>query len=170
SLFLFDRLSWVCFLLFNTGAGLPVKRGECPTGTGYSFGSGSSYPSEGLGSGSVYTNSGTGFGSGSDAGLLAPLDGGITQMIADLMRLRPKRPSPHFPWTFDHVPLGSFGSVDDRLVYPSSHIVHSSSGYQRARDFRSDTKYTQDTLDHIPLPGRDQGSDQSFTTRGQKSY
>lgn len=119
-----------------------------PAGSDYSFGSLFGDPSDGFGSGSAYSSSGaaSGFGSGSDADLLDSMDGGIAQMIADLLRFSPRGHSPRFPWTFDYVPLGS---VEGRLMYPSSHVVHYSSGYQRARDFRSDSRYTQDTLDHI---------------------
>uniref|UniRef100_A0A8C6LVJ9 Uncharacterized protein n=1 Tax=Nothobranchius furzeri TaxID=105023 RepID=A0A8C6LVJ9_NOTFU len=91
----------------------------------------------------------TGFsGFGSDGSL----DAGIAQMVAELMSLRPNRHYVQFPWNSAHIPLDM---VEERPVYPSSHVIHSSSGYQRARDLRTDNKYTQETFDNIPMSAKD---------------
>ncbi|XP_078793331.1 uncharacterized protein LOC144987786 [Oryzias latipes] len=140
------QFSCVAFLLFVAADSYPVRKS--PTGAGFP--------------------SGTGFGggapSGSDHGLSDEQEADIYDLIADGMSYEPERPFPRFAWTSDHVPLGM---VEERPVFPSSHIVKSSSGYQRARDFRSDAKYSQDIFDHIPLPEAHQGFPMS---KEQKMY
>lgn len=137
-----------CFLVLLKVPGLKELCGSGPTGAGFP--------------------SGTGFGggapSGSDHGLSDEQEADIYDLIADGMSYEPERPFPRFAWTSDHVPLGM---VEERPVFPSSHIVKSSSGYQRARDFRSDAKYSQDIFDHIPLPEAHQGFPMS---KEQKMY
>ncbi|MED6233422.1 hypothetical protein ATANTOWER_011611 [Ataeniobius toweri] len=89
-------------------------------------------------SGSASSFSGTGYSATQDAA--------IAQMVTDLLRLSPygSRPllQPH--WSSPHVPMGM---VETHPVYPSSLIVHTNTGYRRARDFRTDSKYTKDTFD-----------------------
>uniref|UniRef100_A0A8C6W0M2 Uncharacterized protein n=1 Tax=Nothobranchius furzeri TaxID=105023 RepID=A0A8C6W0M2_NOTFU len=132
-------ISWICFLLFSTGASFPVKKVPYGTGSGYKD------SGEGFGAGSGFTSGSSFSGFGYDESL----DAGIAQMVAELMGLRPNRPYVQFPWTSAHIPLDM---VEERPVYPSSHVVHSSSGYQRARDLRTDSKYTQETFSDIPMP------------------
>ena len=56
-------------------------------------------------------------------------------MIAELASLGPKSSSSGLAWSSSRV-----GPVDYN-VYPKSYIIHSNSGYKRARDFSSDAKY-----------------------------
>uniref|UniRef100_A0A3Q2P7R0 Uncharacterized protein n=1 Tax=Fundulus heteroclitus TaxID=8078 RepID=A0A3Q2P7R0_FUNHE len=93
--------------------------------------------------------------SGVAGGSSAAQDGDIAQMVANLLRLSPndRRPVMQFHWSSPQVPLDM---VEKRPVYPSSLIIHSNNGYQRARDFRSDSKYTKETFDNIPQPGTPQ--------------
>ncbi|MEQ2175610.1 hypothetical protein GOODEAATRI_019653 [Goodea atripinnis] len=84
-------------------------------------------------SGSASSFSGTGYS--------ATQDTAIAQMVTDLLRLSSYGSRPH------HVLMGM---VETHPVYPSSLIVHTNSGYRRARDFRTDSKYTEDTFDHVP--------------------
>uniref|UniRef100_A0A8C6LNW6 Uncharacterized protein n=1 Tax=Nothobranchius furzeri TaxID=105023 RepID=A0A8C6LNW6_NOTFU len=146
-------ISWVCFLLFSIGAGFPARKVPYGAGSEYTTGgdtssdAGSGYKSGGprLGAGSKFTSGSAFSGFGSDSAL----DAGIAQMVAELMSLRPNRPYVQFPWNSDHIPLDM---VEELPVYPSSHVVHSSSGYQRARDLRTDNKYTEETFSDIPMP------------------
>ncbi|MEQ2259057.1 hypothetical protein XENORESO_006010 [Xenotaenia resolanae] len=84
-------------------------------------------------------------------GYSATQDAAIAQMVTDLLRLSPysSRPLLQSHWSSHNVPMGM---VETRPVYPSSLIVNTNSGYQRARDFRTDSKYTDDTFDHVPQP------------------
>ncbi|MEQ2205386.1 hypothetical protein XENOCAPTIV_025651, partial [Xenoophorus captivus] len=96
------------------------------------------------GSGSASSFSGTGYSATQDAA--------IAHMVTDLLRLSPygSRPLLQSHWSSHHV---SMGMVETHPMYPSSLIVHTNSGYRRARDFRTDSKYTEDTFDHVPQPG-----------------
>ncbi|RVE59316.1 hypothetical protein OJAV_G00187120 [Oryzias javanicus] len=135
------KISLVALLFFSFGACYPSKTsGSGQTGPGFD--------------GST-SRIGSGRGSSFDEQDSGP---------ADAMTFKPERPFPRFAWTSEQVPLGM---VERRPLYPSSHVVYTRSGYQRARDFRSDAKYTQDTFDHIPLPEGDPGSSGS---KGQKTY
>ncbi|KAK5614896.1 hypothetical protein CRENBAI_010030 [Crenichthys baileyi] len=139
---------------YSGGSG--YSRGETGSGTGSGSSVGDSF---GFGSGSSFAVGGafSGVGAGSYVGSKAGQDAGVSQMIADLLRLSPygSRPLLQFHWSSPQVPQGM---VATRPVFPSSLIVHTDSGYQRARDFRTDSKYTQDTFDHIPQPGTPQTS------------
>ncbi|KAK5617528.1 hypothetical protein CRENBAI_004730 [Crenichthys baileyi] len=136
------------FLLFSIGACAPARKSQTAAGY-YSGGSGYSRGETGSGTGSGFV------GAGSYVGSKAGQDAGVSQMIADLLRLSPygSRPLLQFHWSAPQVPQGM---VATRPVFPSSLVVYTDSGYQRARDFRTDSKYTQDTFDHIPQPGMPQ--------------
>uniref|UniRef100_A0A3P9IZK0 Uncharacterized protein n=1 Tax=Oryzias latipes TaxID=8090 RepID=A0A3P9IZK0_ORYLA len=149
------KISLVGLLFFSFGACYPPRKavGSGQTGMGFD---GSTYSSGGAisqfrGSNAVFNEQ----------------DAGLGQIAADAMSYKPERPFPRFAWTPDQVPLGM---VEQRPLYPSSHIVRVSSGYQRARDFRSDAKYTQDIFDHIPLPETGKGNFPMTDSKGQKAY
>uniref|UniRef100_A0A3B3DBV9 Uncharacterized protein n=1 Tax=Oryzias melastigma TaxID=30732 RepID=A0A3B3DBV9_ORYME len=142
------QFSWMAFLLLLAADSYPVRKSR--TG-GFLYGR--------SGGGPVF---GGGAPSGSGKGL-SEQGPDIYDMIADTMSHEPERGFPRYAWTSDHVPLGM---VEERPVFPSSHVIKSSSGYQRARDFRSDAKYTQDTFDHIPLLETQQG----FQMTKEKMY
>ncbi|KAM9709580.1 uncharacterized protein ACNS7B_023835 [Menidia menidia] len=113
-------------------------------GGGGSSGSGSLYGSGSSGSGSLYGSGSSGSGSWGEQ------DADMARFFAGLLSFRVDRPVPVFPWTSDQVPLGT---VAKRPTFPSSHLVTSRSGYQRARDSLSHAKYSDDISDHIPLDG-----------------
>ncbi|MEQ2249759.1 hypothetical protein ILYODFUR_032625 [Ilyodon furcidens] len=127
------RSSCICLLLFSFGACAPARKGS-----GFAVGGAFS-----------------GVGAGSYVGSKAGQDAGISQMIADLLRLSPygSRPLLQFHWSSPQVPQRMAAT---RPVFPSSLVVHSDSGYQQARDFRTDSKYTEDIFHHIPKPGTPQ--------------
>lgn len=52
-------------------------------------------------------------------------------------------------WEAPEVPLGM---IEPPPVVPSSYIVQSSNGYQRARELLSHSKYSPDIFDHFLLP------------------
>uniref|UniRef100_A0A3B5A495 Uncharacterized protein n=1 Tax=Stegastes partitus TaxID=144197 RepID=A0A3B5A495_9TELE len=52
-------------------------------------------------------------------------------------------------WNTDEVPLGM---IEGPPVVPSSYIVQSTNGYQRARELLSHSKFSPDIFDHFPLP------------------
>uniref|UniRef100_A0A3P9MBB6 Uncharacterized protein n=1 Tax=Oryzias latipes TaxID=8090 RepID=A0A3P9MBB6_ORYLA len=85
----------------------------------------------------------------------------------EILSFGPSRPFPREAWTSEHVPVGS---VEQRPLYPSSHVVKTSNGYQRARDFSSDAKYTQDIFDHMGEDGGKQGGSSKTGSKGQKGY
>ncbi|MEQ2294862.1 hypothetical protein AMECASPLE_008208 [Ameca splendens] len=152
------RSSCICLLLFSFGACAPARKGQIPSQSGSGAGSGSSGGdsfARGTGSGFAVGGAFSGVGAGSYVGSKAGQDAGISQMIADLLRLSPydSRPLLQFQWSSPRVPKRMAAT---RPVFPSSLIVHSDSGYQRARDFRTDSKYTQDIFHHIPKPGTPQ--------------
>uniref|UniRef100_A0A3Q2PLI9 Uncharacterized protein n=1 Tax=Fundulus heteroclitus TaxID=8078 RepID=A0A3Q2PLI9_FUNHE len=154
------KSSWICLLLFSIAACAPAKKGHLNAGY-FSGGSGSRRVRPGSDGASFGFTSGV----GSNVGSPAAQDAGISQMIAGLMGLRPygSRPLLQFHWSSPQVPLDM---VEKRPVYPSSLIIHSNNGYQRARDFRSDSKYTKETFDNIPQPGAPQNPDSG--SKGQQ--
>ena len=104
--------------------------------------------------------SGSGYGSGvsgSNAGFTAH-DADFARFLAALMSLKLDVSSPQFAWTSDQVPMAT---SEKRTVYPSSHVVQSSNGYQRARDSSSYAKYFHDAFDHV---------DAKTGSKGQKLY
>uniref|UniRef100_A0A3B3BTQ8 Uncharacterized protein n=1 Tax=Oryzias melastigma TaxID=30732 RepID=A0A3B3BTQ8_ORYME len=145
------KISLVGLLLFSLGACYPSRK----SGSGQT----------GLGFDGSYTSR-FGSGRGSNTVLFNEQDAGLGQVVTNAMTFKPERPFPRFAWTSEQVPLGM---VEQRPLYPSSHVVYTSSGYQRARDFRSDAKYTQDTFDHIPLPSSE-GEKGPTGSKGQKAY
>uniref|UniRef100_A0A3P9IGH0 Uncharacterized protein n=1 Tax=Oryzias latipes TaxID=8090 RepID=A0A3P9IGH0_ORYLA len=145
------KSSWIVFLLFSLGACIPVKQGQSGTGSLSGFGTASSGYS----------------GSGSDMNLFDQQLASIAHFVAEILRFMPNRPFPRDAWTSDQVPLGT---VEQRPLYPSSHLVKTSSGYQRARDFTSDAKYTQDIFDHINVDGGKQEGSSETGSQGQKGY
>ncbi|MEY6296493.1 hypothetical protein WJF85_29015, partial [Salmonella enterica subsp. enterica serovar Corvallis] len=150
------RNSWMCLLLFSFCTCAPAQKSQ--TGGGYhSRGSGYRRGSTGSVGGAAFDiNTGSGPASSFyGAGYSATQDAAIAQMVADLLRLSPygSRPLLQSHWSYPHVPVEM---VETRPVFPSSLIVQTNSGYQRARDFRTDSKYTEDTFDHIPQPGTPQ--------------
>uniref|UniRef100_A0A8C7YX94 Uncharacterized protein n=1 Tax=Oryzias sinensis TaxID=183150 RepID=A0A8C7YX94_9TELE len=149
--------SWIVFLLFSLGACIPVKQGN--EIQSFHFSSGQS----GTGSLSGYRTAG----SGSDMNLSDQQLASIAHFVAEILRFMPNRPFPRDAWTSDQVPLGT---VEQRPLYPSSHVVKTSSGYQRARDFTSDAKYTQDIFDHINVDGGKQEGSSETGSKGQKGY
>uniref|UniRef100_A0A8C7WSW9 Uncharacterized protein n=1 Tax=Oryzias sinensis TaxID=183150 RepID=A0A8C7WSW9_9TELE len=152
------KISLVGLLFFSFGACYPPRKaGSGQTGTGFD---GSAYSS----GGAISPFGGSGHGSNA---VFNEQDAEMGQIAADAMSYKPERPFPLFAWTSDQVPLGM---VEQRPLYPSSHIVRVSSGYQRARDFRSDAKYTQDIFDHIPLPETGKGNFPMTDSKGQKAY
>ncbi|XP_041829313.1 uncharacterized protein LOC121632161 isoform X3 [Melanotaenia boesemani] len=62
----------------------------------------------------------------------------------------------------------AFGSVAGYPHYAVSHVVHYNSGYQRARDGRTDQKYVKDTSGHIPLPEIHLGQKGGTGSKGQQ--
>uniref|UniRef100_A0A3B3XYB0 Uncharacterized protein n=1 Tax=Poecilia mexicana TaxID=48701 RepID=A0A3B3XYB0_9TELE len=147
------RNSWIC-LLFSFGACVPVRKdqrvpqaGSTTSVVSVDFGSGGTGSSAGfrsaVGVSSVVD-------AGSDVDCSPAKDAHIFQMIADRLSLDPHRSRPLLQahWS---APQGMAAS---RPVNPSSLIIHSK--YRQARDFPSDSKYTQDTFDHIPVPGAPQ--------------
>uniref|UniRef100_A0A3P9MBL0 Uncharacterized protein n=1 Tax=Oryzias latipes TaxID=8090 RepID=A0A3P9MBL0_ORYLA len=140
------KSSWIVFLLFSLGACIPVKQGQSGTGSPSGFGTA---------------------GSGSDMNLFDQQLASIAHFVAEILRFMPNRPFPRDAWTSDQVPLGT---VEQRPLYPSSHLVKTSSGYQRARDFTSDAKYTQDIFDHINVDGGKQDGSSETSSKGQKGY
>ncbi|WP_205684615.1 hypothetical protein, partial [Acinetobacter baumannii] len=105
------KISWMVFVLFSIGACLPAKQGQSGSGVG---------------------PAGSGYSSTSDGNLFDQQLASIARFLAEILSFRPNRPFPREAWTSEHVPVGS---VEQRPLYPSSHVVQSSSGYQRARDF-----------------------------------
>uniref|UniRef100_A0A3Q2R1C1 Uncharacterized protein n=1 Tax=Fundulus heteroclitus TaxID=8078 RepID=A0A3Q2R1C1_FUNHE len=155
------KSSWVCLLLFSIAACAPARKGH--PNAGY-FSGGSGYSRGGPGS----EGASFGFTSGvySNVGSPAAQDAGISQMIAGLMGLSPYGSRPlQFHWGSPQVPLDM---VEKRPVFPSSLIIHSNNGYQRARDFRSDSKYTKETFDNIPQSGMPQNPDSG--SKGQQKF
>uniref|UniRef100_A0A3B3D9K5 Uncharacterized LOC112154377 n=2 Tax=Oryzias melastigma TaxID=30732 RepID=A0A3B3D9K5_ORYME len=148
------KISWMVFVLFSIGACLPAKQGQSGSGVG-SAGSGYS------------STSGSSVGSGSDGNLFDQQLASIARFLAEILSFRPNRPFPREAWTSEHVPVGS---VEQRPLYPSSHVVQSSSGYQRARDFSSDAKYTTDIFDHLDVDGGKQGGSSKTGSKGHKGY
>ncbi|XP_017166223.1 uncharacterized protein LOC103481862 [Poecilia reticulata] len=153
------RNSWICLLLFSVGACVPVRKdqrvpqaGSTTSGVSVDFGSGGAGSSAGfrsaVGVSSVVD-------AGSDVDCSPAQDAHIFQMIADMLSLDPhsSRPLLQAHWSAPQIPQGMAAS---RPVNPSSLIVHTDGDYQQARDFPSDSKYTQDTFDHIPVPGTPQ--------------
>uniref|UniRef100_A0A3Q3FGK3 Uncharacterized protein n=1 Tax=Kryptolebias marmoratus TaxID=37003 RepID=A0A3Q3FGK3_KRYMA len=133
------RTSWICFLLFIIGACYPVKKGPLVSQPGY-VGAGS-----GLGTGS-YTRHGSRSGSSGSS-----MNAGIVEMIAAMMLLGPNHPSIQSHWAADQIPLSM---IERRPVYPSSHVIHTNSGYQRVQDSQTDSKYTtDDAYYYVPVPG-----------------
>ncbi|XP_020567942.1 uncharacterized protein LOC101169148 isoform X1 [Oryzias latipes] len=160
------KVSWMVFLLFSIGACLPAKQGQSGSGLGSGFGTAghnSGYTSTG---GSRYST-GSSVGSGSEGNLFDQQLATIARFIAEILSFGPSRPFPREAWTSEHVPVGS---VEQRPLYPSSHVVKTSNGYQRARDFSSDAKYTQDIFDHMDVDGGKQGGASKTGSKGQKGY
>uniref|UniRef100_A0A3B3BZM1 Uncharacterized protein n=1 Tax=Oryzias melastigma TaxID=30732 RepID=A0A3B3BZM1_ORYME len=144
------KISWIVFLLFNLGACVPVKKDQSGPG---------SVP--GLGT------AGSGYSVGSSGSDFDQQLANVAHFIAEVLRFMPSRPFPREAWTSDHVPLGM---VEQRPLYPSSHVVKSSNGYQRARDFSADAKYTQDIFDHIDIDGGKQDGSSKTGSKGQEGY
>ncbi|XP_004080181.1 YEATS domain-containing protein 2-like isoform X2 [Oryzias latipes] len=158
------KVSWMVFLLFSIGACLPAKQGQSGSGSGSRSGPGSGSGSAGFG----YTSTGgSSVGSGSEGNLFDQQLATIARFIAEILSFGPSRPFPREAWTSEHVPVGS---VEQRPLYPSSHVVKTSNGYQRARDFSSDAKYTQDIFDHMDVDGGKQGGASKTGSKGQKGY
>uniref|UniRef100_H2LCT3 Uncharacterized protein n=1 Tax=Oryzias latipes TaxID=8090 RepID=H2LCT3_ORYLA len=157
------RLFYISLFLLYFGACVPLKKSETSLGSGFSYSSpgfGSDY--SGRGSSIFGYDSRGDFGSGSPRKQAA----GFDRFIAEILSLRPSRSFPRRAWTSNQVPLGM---VEPRPVFPSSHVVRTSNGYQRARDFRSDAKYAQDIFDHIDEDGQQEGHQATGPT-GQKTY
>ncbi|XP_023805021.1 uncharacterized protein LOC111946299 [Oryzias latipes] len=160
------KVSWMVFLFFSIGACLPAKQGQSGSGSRSGSGVGSAgfgYTSTG---GSRYSTGSSG-GSGSEGNLFEQQLATIARFIAEILSFGPSRPFPREAWTSEHVPVGS---VEQRPLYPSSHVVKTSNGYQRARDFSSDAKYTQDIFDHMGVDGGKQGGSSKTGSKGQKGY
>lgn len=177
-----DRTSWIFFLLFSFGASTPIRKGEtwlnlkfvpmtlfvirCILLPGWqltkssgfncvlcSGQSGSGYTSYG----SSKTRPGYSSSSGSYSGVSSKINHGrsfderLSLMIEDMMHLGPNRVSMESHWNVDHIPLGMIQKP--YVVYPSSHVIYSNSGYQRAQETHTDRKYTTETFDDIYVPG-----------------
>lgn len=81
-------------------------------------------------------------------------------MIAELIHFKPNHQQLRNPWTYN-----VFLRPSRRLRYPLSRIINSNSGYERARDFHSDSKYMQDTFDI--LRSEQAGSPSQLGSKGQ---
>lgn len=102
----------------------------------------------------------SGPGSASSSGGAAPSSGGGADPFGFpfpglspstfLRHLIPPRLLPDVnAWDTDEVPLGL---IEPPAVAPSSYIIQSSNGYQRARELLSHSKYSPDIFDHFLLP------------------
>uniref|UniRef100_A0A8C7X7D6 Uncharacterized protein n=1 Tax=Oryzias sinensis TaxID=183150 RepID=A0A8C7X7D6_9TELE len=164
------KVSWMVLLLFSIGACLPTKQGQSGSGAGSGSrpGSGAAEYNSGYTStgGSTYSTGSIG-GSGSEGNLFEQQIATIAGFIAEILSFGPSRPFPRGAWTSERVPVGS---VEQRPLYPSSHVVKTSNGYQRARDFSSDAKYSQDIFDHMGVDGGKQGGSPKTGSKGQKGY
>ncbi|XP_023805015.2 uncharacterized protein LOC144981315 [Oryzias latipes] len=164
------KVSWMVFLLFSIGACLPAKQGQSGSGSGSRSGSGfgsAGYNSGYTSSGGSRYSTGSSVGSGSEGNLFDQQLATIARFIAEILSFGPSRPFPREAWTSEHVPVRSLAR---RPLYPSSHVVKTSSGYQRARDFSSDAKYTQDIFDHMFENEGKQGGSSKSGSEGQKGY
>uniref|UniRef100_A0A3Q3A7F5 Uncharacterized protein n=1 Tax=Kryptolebias marmoratus TaxID=37003 RepID=A0A3Q3A7F5_KRYMA len=161
------RTSWICFLLFSIGASLPHRKGPVQAGSGVGSGSstGSGYARDSRYGGGSYSRGGA-YSRYSHGSSGSSMDAELAKMIAELVGLGPNRPSIQSHWHADHIPLGMIQAAP---VYPSSHIIHSSSGYQRVRDSQTDNKYTTDTFNDIPVPGVPQDQPGSGSQWPQKT-
>lgn len=174
------RVSCVCFVLFNIAAAYPPQksqsggsgffRGGSSSGSGFQ-GSGSSTSGSGFlggsGSGLGYLGgSGSGFstGSGLSSGGSGSFGPGIGDVYAEIESMRPDRPGPQFVWNSDHVATGMFAGEPMNAV---SHVVHYTSGYQRQRDGRTDSKYIKDAFGHILLPEMQKGGHSKTGSEGK---
>uniref|UniRef100_A0A3B3D7J3 Uncharacterized protein n=1 Tax=Oryzias melastigma TaxID=30732 RepID=A0A3B3D7J3_ORYME len=148
------RLFYIGLFFLYFGTCVPVKKTGTPPGFGY--------PSPGFGS----DYSGRGFDSRGDFGSPQRQGSFFDRFVAEIMSLRPARSFPRGAWTSNQVPLGM---VEPRPVYPSSHVIKTGNGYQRARDFRADAKYSQDIFDHMDDEGQQEVHHPTGPT-GQKTY
>uniref|UniRef100_A0A3B3D791 Uncharacterized protein n=1 Tax=Oryzias melastigma TaxID=30732 RepID=A0A3B3D791_ORYME len=163
------KISWMVFVLFSIGACLPAKQGQSGSGVG----PGSRFGLAGFNAGSTNTRGGRFSsssrgvsGSGSDGNLFDQQLASIARFLAEILSFRPNRPFPRVAWTSDHVPVRPVGQ---RPSSPVSRVVKTSGGYQRARDFSSDAKYTQDIFDHM-FDEDNQGGSSQTGSEGQKGY
>ncbi|XP_029954699.1 probable peroxisomal membrane protein PEX13 [Salarias fasciatus] len=188
------RLSWICLLLCGSGFSYPFPTnvqtgtgggstggGDSVLGTYYGGGPSYFYGTGGAGYGSTAGGGGSGGkGSGSRGSGSAGSDtddsagpgfpvfqafpwGHKFHVVPQVFNLNDLT-LPEFldnPWDGNDVPLGS---VDVPLVPPSSHIVQTSNGYQRARSVLAHSKYSPDDWDVLPLPS---GEDDEFPIKGQ---
>uniref|UniRef100_A0A3B5LS94 Uncharacterized protein n=1 Tax=Xiphophorus couchianus TaxID=32473 RepID=A0A3B5LS94_9TELE len=126
--------SWICLLLFSFGACAPIQKSKYPRYLhllNNAEHDTHSFSNLSLFCGWVKLVLVT-----TPEVLSAAQDARITRMIADKLCLNPYGSRPAL--SLERSP-GSSGNGCDHY-------------YQRARDFRSDSKYTQDTFDHILVP------------------
>uniref|UniRef100_A0A3Q1GUG7 Uncharacterized protein n=1 Tax=Acanthochromis polyacanthus TaxID=80966 RepID=A0A3Q1GUG7_9TELE len=140
------RVSWICLLLFSIGTCFPIDSPRSSPGYDSAFSPGVAY-SGSSGPGSASSSGGAAPSSGGGAGLFG------LPFVPGMSFLRHLIPHRLFPdanaWDTDEVPLGM---IEPPAVAPSSYIIQSSNGYQRARELLSHSKYSPDIFDHFLLP------------------
>uniref|UniRef100_A0A3P8SUF6 Uncharacterized protein n=1 Tax=Amphiprion percula TaxID=161767 RepID=A0A3P8SUF6_AMPPE len=132
----------------TVGGSTPGYDSSFSPGVAYS---GNSGPGSASFSGGAAPSSGGGAGFSSALGLpLDELPAGGPLPWSFLRHLSPLRLFPDVnAWETDEVPLGM---IEPPAVAPSSYIIQSSNGYQRARELLSHSKYSPDIFDHFLLP------------------
>ncbi|XP_054860805.1 uncharacterized protein LOC111582279 isoform X2 [Amphiprion ocellaris] len=132
------RVSWICFLLLSSGACYPfLSKGQTGSG-GAGGGTGGGAGSGGSG-GSGFFSSSLPFGSAGFTPLIN-YPQGFSYDINDLRPRFVRLPDPSV-WIPDNIPTDPFPLV---VRGPTSYIVQSSNGYQRARELLSHSKYSPD--------------------------
>ncbi|XP_041830294.1 uncharacterized protein DDB_G0282077-like [Melanotaenia boesemani] len=187
------RVSWIC-LLFGLAAGFPAASPPAAGPRGFSSSQSasprtwytdrtvkfpvpsqsgtSSFGSSGSGVFSAGGGSGSGLsaGGGSGSGVFSAEDAAL-QVFQDLSSLGSnlqdaRQMSLGEAWNNNN--QVAFGSVAGYPHYAVSHVVHYNSGYQRARDGRTDQKYVDDLSGHIPLPEIHPGQKGGSGSKGQQ--